>query len=119
MFENNEINGSSKAVRLYNNTDSSFINNHLYDIISGGREYLVQANSTLNLVRTMFPIKSKIISDDSTNNMIVIVDSGMIKLKDGTGKITDIDTEMMPFSSRIYGEAFSIISANSTFAKLR
>jgi poly(beta-D-mannuronate) C5 epimerase len=119
MFENNEINGSSKAVRLYNNTDSSFINNHLYDINSGGREYLVQANSTLNLGRTMFPIKSKIISDDSTNNMINIVDSGMIKLKDGTGKITDIDTEMMPFSSRIYGEAFSIISANSTFAKLR
>ena len=119
MFENNEINGSSKAVRLYNNTNSSFINNHLYDTNSGGREYLVQANSSLNLVRTMFPIKSNIISDDSTNNTLNIVDSGMIKLKDGTGKITDIDTEMMPFSSRIYGEAFSIISANSTFAKLR
>jgi hypothetical protein len=66
----------------------------------------------------MFPVKSKIVSDNNTDNSIRIVNSGAIKVKDGTGNVTDYDTETLPFSSRIYNEAFSIISSNSTLAKL-
>ena len=111
-FENNVIDNSRKAVRLQNNDDSLFINNHLVDTNSEGREYLVQSNSTLNLERTMFPVKSKIVSDNSANNTIKIANSGIIKLKYGTGEVIDFDTEVMPFSSRFYDGALSIISSD-------
>ena len=73
-FENNVIDNSGKAVRLQNNDDSLFINNHLVDTNSEGRVYLVQSNSTLNLERTMFPVKSMIISDNNANNTIKIAE---------------------------------------------
>ena len=118
-FENNVIDNSGKAVRLQNNSDSLFINNHLVDTNSAGRVYLVQSNSTLNLERTIFPVKSMIISDNNANNTIKIANSGIIRLKYGTGDVIDFDTEVMPFSSRFYDGALSIISSDSTFAKLR
>ena len=105
-------------MRLQNNVGSLFINNHLVDTNSEGREYLVQSNSTLVLERTMFPVKSMIIFDNNANNPIRIVNSGIIKLKYGTGKVTDFDTEVMPFSSRFYDGALSIMSSDSIFAKL-
>ena len=55
-FENNTIDNSRKAVRLQNNVGSSFVNNHLVDTNSAGREYLVHGNSTLVLEGTTFPI---------------------------------------------------------------
>jgi parallel beta-helix repeat protein len=114
-LENNSIDNSSMAVRIHNNNDSVFINNKS----SAGREYFIHANSTLNFERTFFPIKLKVISDESTDNMIRIVGSGKIKVKDGTGNVTDFDTDALPFSSRVYDEALSIISSDSTFANLR
>jgi len=114
-FENNSIDNSSKAVRLFDNIDSVFINNKA----SAGREYFVHSNSTLNFEKTFFPIKLTVISDKSTDNMIRIIGSGKIIVKDGTGNFTDFDTDVSPFSARIYDETHSIISSNSTFSNLR
>jgi parallel beta-helix repeat protein len=114
-FENNGIDNSSMAVRLYNNTDSVFINN----ISSAGREYYVHANSILNFEKTFFPVKFKVISDEGTNNMLRFVESGKIKVKDGSGNVTDFDTDVFPFSSKIYDGGLSVISSDSTFANLR
>ena len=116
-FENNDIDNSKMAVRLRDNHESLFRSNDDKDYTSYGREYLVQNNSTLNFERTLFPNWVSIISDNSSTNMINVFDSGRIIIKDGNGDITNFDTDIIPYTLRIYSETLSIISHNSRLQK--
>jgi parallel beta-helix repeat protein len=108
-FENN-MDNSIKPIRVYNNTGSSFISND--DVrITKGNNYLIQGNSTLNMSESMIPFETKIISDNSINNILNISKSGIIELKNRTaGDITVFNTDRLPFSSRINNHRLSIIS---------
>ena len=112
-FESNDVDNSEKAVRVKNNTGSLFINNDPSDITSSRHEYLVEANSTLNLKGTIFPFEVGIESDNSTDNMVKISNSGEIILKDERGNFTIVNTTL-PLVSEIYNETLSIVNYNST-----
>jgi parallel beta-helix repeat protein len=109
-LDNNDIDSSSKAVQLNNNNGSLFKSNDVNDTTSYGHEYLVQNNSTLKFEKTIFPSWSSIIADNSSNNMVNMLDSGRIIVRDMGGDLTDFDTDAIPFISRIYNETLSIIS---------
>jgi parallel beta-helix repeat protein len=111
-FHNNDLDNSEKAVRLRNNTGSLFINNDPVDITSSSHKYSVEANSTLTLERTSFPFEVTIESDNNTNNMVNVYDSGKIIVKDGGSEFTNYDTNINPYASRIFNETVSIISRN-------
>ena len=91
-----------------------FKGNDAKDTTSFGHEYRVQDNSTLNFEKTSFSSRMYIIADNSSNNMVNIHDSGRIIIKDMEGDITNFDTDVIPYTSRIYNETLSIISHNST-----
>ena len=112
-FENNDLDNSEKAVRVRNNTGSLFINNDPVDITSSSHKYSVEANSTLNIERTLFPFEARIESDNSTNNMVNISNSGVIIVKDERGNSTHINTNL-PLISKINNETLSIMSYNNT-----
>ena len=59
----------------------------------------------------MFPFETKILSDNSNNNILNISKSGIIELENRTaGDITVINTYTSPFLSRISDHRLSIIS---------
>ena len=113
-FKHNELDYSKTAVRLNNNSGSLYEANDDKDATSYGHEYLVQDNSTLTFKRTSFPTWSSITADNSSKNVINIYDSGWIIIRDMKGDITNFDTDVFPFTSRIYNETLSIISHNGT-----
>jgi mannuronan 5-epimerase len=108
-FENNDIVNSSNAVRLYNNTESLFVGNNGIDNFSPGHQYVVQGNSTLSMDRTFFPSWTKFKSDNASNNIVNIVNSGIISVRVGED-FTSSNTQIMPFSSRITNGSLQLMS---------
>jgi hypothetical protein len=112
-FRDNDMDNSEKAIRVKNNTGSLFINSDPSDITSSSNKYLVETNSTLNLEKDLFPLETMIESDNSTNNIVKISNSGVIVVRDERGNVTNINTNL-PFVSRIHNETLSIVSCNRT-----
>jgi mannuronan 5-epimerase len=111
-LENNDMDNSKKAVRLINNTGSLLSGNDDKENTSHAREYLVQKNSTLKFEKTLFPNWKSIISDNSSSNLVNVQNSGRVIIRDTAGDITNFDTDVLPFISRINNETLSVISEN-------
>ena len=107
-FGNNDIVNSSNSVRLYNNTESLFEGNGI-DNFSPGHQYLVHGNSTLSMDKTFFPSWTMIKSDNASNNIVNIVNSGIINIKVGED-VTSTNTGITPFSSRITNGSLQLMS---------
>jgi parallel beta-helix repeat protein len=71
-FEGNDRNNSisSVRVRIYNNTGSLFTSADKVDINSGNT-YFIEGNSALRMNRSTFPLGIDIISDNSSNNLMI------------------------------------------------
>ena len=77
IFESNIIRLVKEGIMVNNNTDTSFVNNILHDIISN--EYTVSANSTLNIEKS--PSSNyKIKSAGTLDNTVKIEDSGKLEV---------------------------------------
>jgi mannuronan 5-epimerase len=107
IFESNIIRLVNEGIVVNNNTNTSFVNNVLNDIISN--EYTVSANSTLNIEKS--PSSNyRIKSAGTIDNTVKIVNSGKLEVfasakEVGTegemGSRSIHDSDISPFIERI------------------
>jgi mannuronan 5-epimerase len=107
IFENNIVRLAKEGIMVSNNTDTSFVNNLLNEIISN--EYTISANSTLNLDKS--PSSNyKIKSTGTVENVVRIEDSGKIDVffanvkesgAEEVGSRFIYDSDVSPYIERI------------------
>ena len=110
-FFTNVIHLAENAIRVYNNTETLFVDNRVGNTI--GHQYIISGNSILNLVKTQF-IGDRIRAAGVQPNAIKIWDSGIINiLPNLSGNKTEImtyDTDKQPYIRKISYNTIKIYS---------
>ena len=99
-FFRNVIHLADNAIRVYNNTDTLFVDNRVGT--TKGHQYIISGNSILNLVKTQF-LGDRIRAAGTQPNSIKIWNSGTINIVTKTGNSTETlayDTDERPYITK-------------------
>jgi mannuronan 5-epimerase len=92
-FFSNIIHLAGNAIRVYNNSETLFVDNQVGNTES--HQYIISGNSVLNLVKTQF-LGDRIRAAGTQSNMIKIWNSGMIDI---VTKYTGNNTEILTYNT--------------------
>ena len=110
-FFTNVIHLADNAIRVYNNTETLFVDNRVGN--TKGHQYIISGNSILNLVKTQFT-GDRIRAAGVQPNAINIWNSGIINIvTDLSGNNTEImtyDTDKHPYITKIFYNTIKIYS---------
>jgi mannuronan 5-epimerase len=104
IFSNNVVNLATYAIRVYNNTDTIFIENNVTN--TKGHQYIISRDSILNLDNTKF-LGDRIRSRGSENyNLVKIYNSGTIeiitrKIESNVINTYTFNTDLQPYINKI------------------
>lgn len=108
-FSGNQIHKAKVGISISNNTDSQFSQNDVG--LVDDSEYLISGNSGLKLKNTTFS-SDRIKATDGDQNVINIVDSGIVDIKINNGNKTSVDTDKSPYSATLPDGASAIVGAS-------
>ena len=110
-FFTNVIHLADNAIRVYNNTETLFVDNKVGN--TKGHQYIISGNSILNLVKTQFT-GDRIRAAGVQPNAINIWNSGIINIVTNlSGNNTEImtyDTDKHPYITKIFYNTIKIYS---------
>ena len=110
-FFRNVIHLADNAIRVYNNTETLFVDNRVGT--TKGHQYIISGNSILNLVKTQF-LGDRIRAAGTQPNSIKIWNSGTInivtKLVGNNTKILTYDTDDQPYITKLSYNTIKIYS---------
>lgn len=101
-FQDNMIPLANNAIRVYNNTDTVFINSKVGT--SNAHQYIISGNSTLNLEKSLF-LEDRVRAAGKDGNIIKIWNSGVINIVTGNlaneTKTVSYDTDVATFVANL------------------
>ena len=101
-FQDNMIPLTNNAIRVYNNTDTVFINSKVGT--SNAHQYIISGNSTLNLEKSLF-LEDRVRAAGKDGNIIKIWNSGVINIVTGNlaneTKTVSYDTDVATFVANL------------------